>query len=178
MNPMRPPYTLNRLFVVILLLMLSGCALVKLMTTRLEKPTFTYTGSELVEVSHGRAMVNFLFSAHNPNEAGLKKVFVSYELSVEGKKFLTGNDIPLELKPKSNTEIKVPAVIAYRDLIPVLGSVVQRVLSGQETIPITIDAVLSGKPAIYTEAGKDRLITFEMRLTKTADIPLPRGGRN
>jgi hypothetical protein len=51
-------------------------------------------------------------------------------------------------------------------------------LSGQKTIPITIDAVLSGKPAIYSEAGKDKLITFEMRLTKTADIPLPHEGRN
>ena len=148
------------------------------MTARLEKPTFTYTGSELVEASQSRAVVNFLFSAHNPNEAGLINVYVSYELSVEGNKFLTGNDIPLELQPKSDTQIKLPAVIAYRDLVPVLGSVVGRLLSGQKTLPITIDAVLSGKPAIYSEAGKDKLITFEMRLTKTSDIPLPHAGRN
>lgn len=178
MNPARFSYKIYRACIVILLLALSGCALTKLMTARLEKPTFTYTGSEPVEASQGQAMVNFLFSAHNPNEAELKNVYVSYELFVEGKKFLTGNDIPLELKPKSDTEIKVPAVIAYRDLIPVLGSVVQRLLSGQKTIPITIDAVLSGKPAIYSEAGKDKLITFDMRLTKTAEIPMPRGGRN
>jgi LEA14-like dessication related protein len=178
MNPARFSVTTRRTIIVISLLVLSGCAWAKLMTTRLEKPTFTYTGSELVEASQSRAMVNFLFSAHNPNEAGLKNVNVSYELSVEGKKFLTGNDIPLELKPKGDTDIKVPAVIAYRDLAPVLGSVVVRILSGRKTIPVTIDAVLSGKPAIYSEAGKDKLITFEMRLTKTADIPLPRGGRN
>ncbi len=91
------------------------------MTTRLEKPTFTYTGSELVEASQNRAMVNFLFSVHNPNEAGLKNVSVSYELFIEEEKFLTGKDIPLELKPKSDMEIKVPAEIAYRDLVPVLG---------------------------------------------------------
>jgi len=163
---------------IVILLFLSGCSLTKLMTARLEKPAFTYTGAELVESSQSRAVVNFLFSAHNPNEAGLRNASVSYELFAEGKKILTGNGIPLELKPKSDTEIKVPAVIAYRDLIPVLGSVVQRLLSGQKTIPITIDAVLSGKPAIYSEAGKDKLITFEMRLTKTADIPLPHEGRN
>jgi LEA14-like dessication related protein len=157
----------------ILIMIMSGCTLTKLMAKRLEKPTFTYTGAELVEASQSRAIVNFFFSAHNPNEAGLKNVYVSYELFVEGKKFLTGNDIPVELKPKSDTEIKVPAVIDYRDLVPVLGSVVQRLLSGRKTIPITIDAVLSGKTAIYSDAGKDKLITFETKLTRTADIPLP-----
>lgn len=178
MKPARFSRTMHRAFIVILLLIPSGCALTKLMTTRLEKPTFTYTGAELVEASRSRAMVNFLFSAHNPNEAGLKNVSVSYVLFVEGKKILTGNDIPLELKPKSDTEIKIPTAIAYSDLVPVLGSVVQRLLSGQKTIPITIDAVLSGKPAIYSEAGKDKLITFEMRLTRTAEIPLPHDRRN
>lgn len=169
---------MRRAFVVILLLILSGCALTKLMTARLEKPTFTFRGAELAEASQSRAIVNFLFSAHNPNAGGLKNVFVSYDLFVDGKKFLTGNDIPLELKPKSDTDIKVPATIAYEDLVPVLGSVVQRLLFGQKTVPVTIDAVLSGKPAIYHEAGKDRMITFEMKLTRTAEIPLPRGGRN
>jgi Late embryogenesis abundant protein len=178
MNPQKFSYTICRAFFLVLLLILSGCALTKLFTTRLEKPTFTYAGSELIEASQSQATVNFLFSAHNPNEAGLKNVYVSYELSVEGNKFLTGKDIPLDLKPKSDTEIKVPAAIAYRDLAPVLGSIVGRVLSGQKTIPVTIDAVLYGKPAIFSEAGKDKLITFEMKLTKTADMPLPRGGRN
>jgi late embryogenesis abundant protein len=164
---------MRRAFVIILLFIMPGCSMTKLLTTRLEKPTFAYRGAELVEASQNGATLNFLFSAHNPNEAGLKNVSVSYELFVEGKKFLTGNDMSVELKPKSNTDIKVPAVIAYSDLVPVLGSIVQRLLSGQKTIPITIDAVLSGKPAIYNDAGKDRLITFEMKLTKTVDIPLP-----
>jgi hypothetical protein len=71
------------------------------MTTRFEKPTFTYKGLELVDTSQSRVIVNFLFSAHNPNEAGLKSVTCSYELFVEGKKILTGNDIPLALNPKA-----------------------------------------------------------------------------
>ena len=178
MNPTGFSVTIRGASIVFLFLALSGCALTQLLAARLEKPTLTYTGSELVEASQSRAVVNFLFSAHNPNESGLKNVYVSYELSAEGKKFLTGNEIPLELKPKSDTEIKVPAVIVYRDLAPVLGSVVGRLLSGRKTMPITIDAVLSGKPAIYSEAGKDRLITFEMRLTRIVDIPLPHAGRN
>jgi hypothetical protein len=167
-----------RAVIVAILLAQPGCAVTKLMTTRFENPTFTFTGSELVETSQNGVIVNFLFIAHNPNEAGLKNVTCSYELFVEGKKFLTGNDIALALDPKGDTEIKVPATIAYADLYPALGSVVRRILSGQKTIPITIDALFSGKPAIYIEAGKETPISFERRLAKTAEIPLQQERKN
>jgi len=82
------------------------------------------------------------------------------------------------LLPNGDTVITVPAVIDYRDLSPVLGSVVERILSGRKTIPITINAVFSGKPAVYTEAGKEKTISFERRLTKTAELPLMQERRN
>jgi hypothetical protein len=166
-------YRILRVVIAALILALPGCTFTKLMTTRFENPTFTFTGSELVETSQSGAIVNFLFIAHNPNNAGLKNVTCSYELYVEGNKFLTGNDVPLALDPQGDTKITVPATIAYADLSPVLGSLVLRILSGQKTIPITIDALFSGKPAIYSEAGKETPIFFERRLVKTADIPLP-----
>ncbi|MGC1455536.1 MAG: LEA type 2 family protein [Nitrospirota bacterium] len=169
---MNSSYSIMRAAMVLLILAFSGCLYTKLMTTPLEKPAFTYTGSELVEASQSGVIVNFLFSAHNPNDAGLKEVTCSYELFVEEKRFLTGANIPLTLNPKGDTEIKVPATIAYADLYPVLGSIVRRILAGQKTIPITIDALFSGKPAIYTEAGKETPISFEKRLVKTAEIPL------
>ena len=164
--------------ITVLVLVLPGCAFTKLMTSRFEKPTFTYTGTEVVEVSQIKVIVNFLFSAHNSNKAGLKNVTCSYELFVEGKKFATGSDVLLELAPNGARPITIPATIAYTDLVPALGSVVRLILSGQKTIPITIDAVFSGKPAIYTESGKEEPIQFEVRLMKTADIPLPQVSRN
>jgi len=170
---MKFSYGIIRLVILALILVLPGCTFTKLLTTRLEKPTFTYKGFELVDASQSRVFVNFLFSAYNPNEAGLKNVTCTYELFVEGKRILTGNDIPLALTPKGDTEITVPATIAYTDLFSVAGSVVQRILSGQKTIPVTINAVFSGKPATYSEAGKEKTISFEMSLIKTADIPLP-----
>lgn len=178
MDKMKFSFSMIRVFILALILALPGCTFTELLTTRFEKPTFTYTGSELVETSQSGATVNFLFTAHNPNEAGLKDITCSYELFVEGKKFLTGKDIPLALEPKGDREIIVPATIAYVDLYPVLGSVLRRILSGQKTIPITIDAVFSGRPAIYGEAGKEKPISFERRLTKTADIPLTQERRN
>lgn len=178
MHRMQFSHWIIRAAVLALLLALQGCLFAKLVTSRLEKPTFTYKGSELVEASQSGVIVNFLFSAHNPNEAGLKNVTCSYTLFVEGKKLLTGADISLALDPKGDTAVTVPATIAYTDLFPVLGSVVRRILSGQKTIPVTIDAVFSGEPAIYDEGGTEKQIPFEMRLTRTADIPLPQESRN
>jgi hypothetical protein len=170
--------TAVRLVILALLLALPACTFVRLLTTRLEKPTFTFTGVEVVGSSRNSAIVNFLFVAHNPNEGGLRNVTCSYELFVEGRKFLTGTEIPLALNPKGDTEIKVPATIAYADLAPVLGSVLRRILSGQKTIPITVDAVFSGKPALYGEPGKEITISFEIRSIKTVDIPLPQERRD
>jgi hypothetical protein len=132
----------------------------------------------VVEVSQSKAVVNFLFSAHNPNKAGLKNITCSYELFVEGKRFATGSDVLLELAPNGEKAIKVPATIAYADLVPALGSVFRLILSGQKTIPITIDTVFSGRPAIYSEAGKEEQISLEVKLTKTTNIPLPQASRN
>jgi len=161
-----------------LALSLPGCTLTKLMATRFENPTFSYAGFELVEAAQGRAIVHFLFSAHNPNEAGLKNVTCSYELYVKEKRFMTGNDIPLALDPKGDTEITVPATIEYADLTPILGSVVRWILSGRKTIPITIVADFSGRPAIMSESGKETPLSFERRLIKTVDIPLTQERKN
>lgn len=164
--------------ITVLVLVLPGCTFTKLMTNRFEEPTFTYMGTDVVEISHNIVIVNFLFSAHNPNKAGIKNGTCSYELFVEGKKFASGNDVLLELTPNGDRPITIPASIAYTELVPALRSFVRLALSGQKTIPITIDAVFSGKPAIYTEAGKEKPILFEVKLTKTADIPLPQMNRN
>jgi LEA14-like dessication related protein len=161
-----------------LVFVLPGCTFTKLMTSRIAKPTFTYIGTEVVEVSQSKAVVNFLFSAHNPNNAGLKNIACSYELFVEGKNFASGNDVLLELAPNGDRTIKIPATIAYAGLFPVLGSVLRQIVSGQKTILITIDAVFSGRPAIYTEAGREEPISFEVKLTKTVNVPLPQAIRN
>ena len=87
MNRMKYSYNIIRVVILALILALPGCTFTKLMTTRFEKPTFTYRGAELVETSQSGVIVNFLFTAHNPNEAGLKNITCSYQLFVEGKKF-------------------------------------------------------------------------------------------
>lgn len=151
---------------------LSGCAFARLATVPFEKPVFTFLQGELVETSQKHALVNFHFSAHNPNNAGLKNTKISYELYIEGKQLLNGTDIPFELIPNGDTEIIIPASIVYRDLYPLLGPLVKRIVSGKKTIPMTIVVVFSGKPVMYTNEGEERMVPFERRLTKTIDIPL------
>jgi len=165
---------LLRATVLLLLLALPGCTFARLATTRFEKPTFTYVKSDLVDTSQNKATVNFFFVAHNPNKAGLKNVFVSYELYVEQKKLLTGKDVHFDLNPDGDTEITVPATIAYSDLFPILGSVVERMFLGKKTVPVTISAVFSGRPAIYTADGEEKPLTFDIPITKTVDVPLLR----
>ena len=114
MNHTKCLHSINRIFLFTLILGLSGCGLTRLMTTKLEKPTFTFTRFEVVETSQTQANVNFLFSAHNPNDVGLKNVFISYELFIEGRRFMTGNVTDLDLPPNSDKELKVPAVILIR----------------------------------------------------------------
>ncbi len=173
----RIKFSYRKVSVVILLfiIVLPSCTFIKLLTTRIENPTFTYKGFELVDVSESRTNVNFKFLAYNPNEAGIKNVICSYELFVEGKKLLTGIDIPLNLAPKGETEIKVPATIAYKDLVPVLAQVMRMIMTGQKTLSVTIETVFSGKPALYSIGGRENPISFETRLTGTASIPLPVG---
>ncbi|MDA8099553.1 MAG: LEA type 2 family protein [Nitrospiraceae bacterium] len=164
--------TMLRFVVAAIILMLPACAYWKLATTHFEKPTFTYHGIESGEASHGQINVNFLFTAHNPNAAGIRNVTCSFELFVEGKKFMTGKDVPLEVSGRGDTELKVPAAIAYADMLPALGAVIDIILSGRKTIPVTINAVFSGKPAVYTEAGREEQVSFEIPMNETADIPL------
>jgi hypothetical protein len=171
-------HSVRLLITLFLLLVLSGCTFARLAATRFEKPTFTFVKSDLVDTSQNNATVNFIFVAHNPNKEGLRNVSVSYELFVQEKRLLIGTDVLFDLNPDGDTEIKIPAVIAYADLFPVLGSVAKRFLSGQKTVPITIVANFSGKPALYGRAGKEEPITFEKRFTKTADIPLQQERRN
>ncbi len=158
--------------ILVILFILSGCTFGRLLTTPFEKPVFTYVGSELVSATPSQALVNFHFSAYNPNPAGLKNAVVSFELSVQGKRFSTGTDVPFELIANGETVITIPAVIIYRDLFPVLGSVVERLISGGNTIPLTISTVFSGKPAIFVEEHQETKIAFEMNIIKTIEIPL------
>ena len=156
-----------------IILFFTGCASLSLLVHGFEKPRFSYTGCTLVEADRKQAVVHVTFTAHNPNSAGVSGVLVSYELFSKGMRIMHGEDLPLTLIPKGDTNIDVPVLISYADLLPVLDEVVKQLLDGKKTMPIRIKAVFTGSPAIITEGGQEDRLTFTITEDRTVDLPLP-----
>ena len=158
-----------------LCLALSACTFFRLLHgSTLKPPNFAYVACRLLSANERQADLEFTLSSYNPNAIGLKNVTVSYELFTEGRKFLQGRDIQLEIKPRDSTRILVPAEVVYLDVFRALGPVAEKVLANKKTIPVRIDAVISGKPTLYNEAEEGSLFSFSLQLSRTEEVPLPR----
>lgn len=159
----------------LLLMLIPSCTFYRLVGgTKLKPPDFKIVGCEVKKISARKADVDFLISAYNPNPIGLKNILVSYELSFERKKLVRGRNVSIELTPNGETTLVVPAEIALDDLARVLGPLLERLLSNQKTIPLTIDAVFHGKPTAYNEHEQGSLFAFEKRVTKTIEVAIPK----
>jgi hypothetical protein len=157
---------------VALTLGLSSCAFFS-MARNLKQPAITYVRCDVKNVEERKADVQFVLSAYNPNTVGLKNVWVSYELFYEGKRFLKGDSIRVELPPMETTPLLIPAEIDYREVFRVAGPMAERVLLGQKTVPVRIDAVISGKPTLYNSVEESSLISFTFKISRTEQIPIP-----
>jgi LEA14-like dessication related protein len=165
----------KRSCLVLFLLLLPSCTFYRLVgSTKLKTPEFTILGCEVRKVSARQANLDFIVSAYNPNPIGLRNIYINYELSTEGKRLMKGRDVSVELAPNSENRIIVPAEVELDDLVRALGPLLERILSHQKTVPITIDALIHGKPTVYNEYEKGSLFSFEKRVTKTVDVPLPK----
>ena len=140
-----------------------------------QEPTFSYLRHEVTSLSDTKADVNFIINAYNPNPVGLKNVYVDYSLSTDGGQFLKGQGLPLKLNPAGDTEITVPTEIVFIELINSLGPVVERILlTGDYSVPVTINGVIYGKPTLYDEFEEGTsLLSFNWEFSRTENIPLP-----
>jgi len=153
----------------------SGCAFMRLARSeKLKVPEISYLRTEVKSVTGDRAEVDFILNAKNPNKIGLKNVAVDYQLFHEGRMFLKGDGINVELAPAGDTEIRIPAVIAYNSVFATAYALSQRVIAGDSTVPVRLDAVVSGKPTLYNEVEEGSLFSFTHKLSRTEDIPIPR----
>jgi LEA14-like dessication related protein len=162
-------------FGAICLFLFAGCAFFRLATTaKLKKPTLDYAAHEVVRVAESHTDLMVRFKAHNPNSVGLKNVFVSYELFTEGKRFLRGDSLAVDLAPNGDSPIAVPAQVIYLDVLRALGPAAEKVLSGSKTLPVTIKATLTGKPTLYNEIEEGSLFGFTLDVSRTVEVPIPR----
>lgn len=153
----------------------SGCTFFRLARSeKLKVPEVTYLRTEIRSVSSDRALVDFVINARNPNKIGLRNVSVDYELFHEGRMFLKGDGLDVELAPAGDTEIRIPAVVAYDRVFTTSYALAQRVIAGDSTVPVRIDAVVSGKPTLYNETESGSLFSFTKAVSRVVDVPIPR----
>jgi hypothetical protein len=158
----------------VLISVFPGCTFYKLMhSTKIENPSFEFLRCDVKKATEKYVNIECHILAQNPNPIGLKNIYVSYELFVEDRRLMNGRDIYVELAPKGETELKIPASISYNDLLHALEPVLGRILFNQKTIPITIKTRIYGQPTLYNDVEEGSLFSFERRLSKTIDVPMP-----
>ncbi len=152
---------------------LSSCAFFRLASLNLKPPSVTDVRCDVKDIGAERAKVEFVLAAYNPNTVGLKNVWISYELFSHGKRFLKGDSIKVNLAPKDTTPLVIPAEIVYREVFRVIGPMAEKALLGDKTLPIRIDAVVTGKPTLYNSQEEGSLISFTVKISRTEDVPIP-----
>jgi hypothetical protein len=157
-----------------ILLVLSGCTALKLLTsTSLQKPEFKYVSYDMGKPELTKVMAKVNINAYNPNTIGLRNVYVSYELFTQGTRFLKGSDIELQLAPSEDTPIVIPAEIIYLDVFKAVGAVAEKVMRRNKSIPVTARIHIYGKPTIYNEVEAGDLFSFSYTKDITLDVPIP-----
>lgn len=160
---------------IVVAVLLPGCAFMRLARSeKIKVPEVTYLRTVIKSYDNEKAVVDFVLNAKNPNKIGLKNVAVDYELFHEGRAFLKGDGINVELAPSGDTEIRIPAVIAYNSVFSTAYALTQRIIAGDSTVPVRLDALVSGKPTLYNEVESGSLFSFSKKLTRTEQIPIPR----
>lgn len=153
----------------------SGCtALMIVGGSDLVKPKFTYIKYKKGDIDKEKATVYLYFEASNPNRIGLKDTLVDYELSIEGQRFLTGQQVSLNLVPGAKTEIIVPADVVYKDVFKAAGPVIQLALMGREKIPVDVRVRIHGEPKVYDGAREGSFYAFNFETSQRIEVDIPK----
>ncbi len=155
-------------------LVFSSCTFFRLVrSTKIKTPSFDFVTCKFLGASDTQSDLQFTLSSFNPNTIGLKNVTVAYELFYQDKRFLHGGDIAIELKPQDTTRILIPASVVYREVMAVAGPAAQGLILNHKSIPIRIDAVISGKPTVYNQVEEGALFSFSLKVSRKEDVPIP-----
>jgi hypothetical protein len=153
----------------------SGCAFFGMAkSTKFKPPAIAYSHAKVNEVDQHAALVDFHLKAKNPNKVGLKGVKVSYELFYEGRRFLAGDDIVIDLAPSAERPLVIPTEIVYADVFGSAAGVALAVAKGAKTIPVRIDVVMNGNPTLYDSTKTGTLwLPFSVKISRMQEIPIP-----
>jgi LEA14-like dessication related protein len=159
------------LLVMIFSFLLNGCSSAQLaQQTKLEEPTIDFTKYQILSVTQKRVELDILFNAHNPNDLAIDSFFMDYELFVDGRSFVKGLKVKLNLIPKGKSTITVPVTIYYKDLLRSISSVATLIVKSERNLPMAADVNIYGQYKVLGFLDQD----FKYLKKVDLSVPLPK----
>ena len=101
---------------------LFGCETLKSLIA-VERPEVRVEGAELTALSFSGAEVTVELAINNPNPIGISMSGLSYELLIEGNRFLDGDiSEAIQIDAMDSSSLKVPVAFGFRDLVDTVQS--------------------------------------------------------
>lgn len=153
----------------------SGCTTFDLLNKHsIDPPKFKYKSYKVGDPREDYLPVELIIDVDNPNDIGLKDTYVKYELVAKGKRFIQGEDIQLDLPPKSKTQIIVPLELHYKNTLKAGEYIAKKVLSGKKDFKIKTSVTVYGSPTIYDDEQVGESFPFSVQAIKTIKVKIPR----
>ncbi|MDH5300384.1 MAG: LEA type 2 family protein [Gammaproteobacteria bacterium] len=155
-------------------LMLQGCASSRLYVLgTMKKPELEFLDYKVQDVGLQRAHVDLLFKAHNPNHYQIDTFFVSYDFYLEGKLLAEGRHIPVALIPEGTSEITVPVVVSYSNLMNSLDKVLEKLNKQDRKLQAKVKYRIFGEYEVWSWFGKSykRDYFYESEADIPIDVP-------
>ncbi len=115
-------HAMKLIAVIGLLAALFGCETVKSLVS-VERPEVRVEGAELTALSFDGAEVTVVLAIDNPNPIGISMSGFSYELLIEGNRFLDGDMAKaIQIDAMDSSSLEVPVAFGFRDLADTVQS--------------------------------------------------------
>jgi len=150
----------------------SSCA--SLLEAKLLPPTFKFNHYKVRDITSEQAVLEIIIDVTNPNAFGIEGMLVDYDLSLEGREFLNGDGINLNLISKGQSEITLPITIVYNTLLPIAKGIGFSLLEKEPTIDVKTDLRFHGEVAVPVIMGLSAKTNVDQAQTFQADIPIPK----
>ncbi len=122
MNRRYTHHAVKLIVVVGLLAAFSGCETLRSLIS-VERPEVRVEGAELTALSFDGAEVTVELTIDNPNPIGISMSGFSYELLIEGNRFLDGDiSEAIQIDAMDSSSLKVPVAFGFRDLVDTVQS--------------------------------------------------------
>ena len=154
------------------LLFTSSCA--SLLEAKLLPPTFKFNHYKVRDVTSEQAVLEIIIDVNNPNAFSIEGMLVDYDLSLEGREFLNGDGISLDLISKGQSEMILPITIVYNTLLPIAKGIGFSLLEKEPTIDVKTDLRFHGEVAVPVALGFKAKTNADQSQTFQADIPIPK----